>query len=302
MKADMEIDGVPAQFFVHRRIGQNDLYYFYNDEPDFKNVEISLRDGNGTPEIWNVDDGTIEQVQDYQITDSRLKAKLPLEPFASRFVLIRRDGKSPNYNGSHSEIVDDIYARRSDHNIINTFAKPWNVKFDKAWAGPGKVTFESLIDWTDSDIEGVKHYSGTAGYQTSFQVDSDHLSSMSSLYLDLGDVQQIAEVTVNGQSFDTLWKPPFVLDIRSALQPGANNLEIKVTNTWVNRLIGDEAFEDTSGYSMTGDTVTWLVENRPPPKSQRVTFTGFNFFDKQPKKLQASGLIGPVRLLSIKRN
>jgi hypothetical protein len=53
---------------------------------------------------------------------------------------------------------------------------------------------------------------------------------------------------------------------------------------------------------MTGDTVPWLVENRPPPKSQRVTFTGFNFFDKQPKKLQASGLIGPVRLLSIKRN
>ncbi|WP_032095610.1 MULTISPECIES: glycosyl hydrolase [unclassified Alteromonas] len=302
IRADMEIDGVPAQFFAHRRIGQNDLYYFYNDDPDFKNVEITLRDGNGTPEIWNVDDGTIEQVQDYQITDSGLKAKLPLEPFASRFVLVRRDDKSPKYNGFHSEIVNDIYARKSDHNIINTFAKPWNVKFDKAWAGPGEVTFDSLIDWTDNEIEGIKHYSGTARYQTSFQVDSEYLSSMSSLYLDLGDVQQIAEVTVNGQSFDTLWKPPFVLDIRSAVQLGANSLEIKVTNTWVNRLIGDEALQDTSGYSMTGDTVPWLVENRPAPESERVTFTGFNFFAKQPKKLQASGLIGPVRLLTIKQN
>jgi len=300
MKPDLEINGEPAQFFAHRRIGPNDLYYFYNDDPEFKHVEISLREGKGTPEIWNVDDGTIEKIEDYQINSSRLTTKLPLEPFASRFILIRRDDNEPEYNGVHSSVMDDFYAQRNRHNIISTFTKPWSVEFDQVWAGPSEVTFTSLIDWKDSDIEGIKHYSGTANYQTTFQLDSIQLAERGPVYLDLGDVQQIAEVTVNGQSFNTLWKPPFVLDIRTALKLGENTLQVSVTNTWVNRLIGDEAYPDTSGYSMTGNTVPWLVENRPPPKNQRVTFTGFNFFDKQPKKLQSSGLLGPVRLLTMR--
>ena len=300
MKADMEIDGEPAQFFSHRRIGSNDLYYFYNDESVFKQVEISLREGDGTPEIWNVDDGTIEQIKDFQVNNSRLMMKLPLEPFASRFILIRRDTKIPEYSGTQITTVEDIYARKSDHIVTESFTNPWAVTFDKAWGGPGEVTFNSLIDWTRSDLEGIKHYSGTAKYQTTFRLDSNQLTKKGPVYLDLGDVQQIAEVKVNGQRFNTLWKPPFVLDIQSVLKDGDNTLEVSVTNTWVNRLIGDEAYPDNSGYSMTGDTVPWLVENSPPPKSQRVTFTGFNFFDKQPKKLQSSGLIGPVRLLKIK--
>ena len=244
-------------------------------------------------------DGTIEKIKDFQLDNSRLTTTLPLEPFASRFILIRRDDNEPVYNGVHSSVVDDFYAQRSRHNIMSTFTKPWTVEFDPVWAGPGEVTFNSLIDWKDSDIEGIKHYSGTANYQTTFQIDSTQLAERGPVYLDLGDVQQIAEVTVNGQSFDTLWKPPFVIDIRNVLKPGENTLHVSVTNTWVNRLIGDEALPDTRGYSMTGDTVPWLVENRPPPKSQRVTFTGFNFFDKQPKKLQSSGLIGPVTLFKV---
>ena len=301
MEADFEINGEPAQFFAHRRIGPNDLYYFYNDDPEFKRVEISLREGKGTPEIWNVDDGTIEKIKDFQINNSRLTAKLSLEPFASRFIFIRRDDESPIYKGNHSSKIDDIYVRKSEHETIYTFSRPWLVKFDQAWAGPGEVTFDELIDWTDSDIDGIKYYSGTAQYQTTFQLDRDRLVKTGPAYLDLGNVQQIAEVTVNGQEFETLWKPPFALNIQNALKPGGNTLKISVTNTWVNRLIGDEAYPDTSGYSMTGDTVPWLVENRPPPQSQRVTFTGFNFFVKQPKKLQPSGLIGPVRLLKMKK-
>lgn len=95
-----------------------------------------------------------------------------------------------------------------------------------------------------------------------------------------------------------MWKPPFALDISKVIKAGNNELEIKVTNTWVNRLIGDEALPDTSGYKMTGKTVPWLNANEPPPKSERVTFTGFNFFTKEKSKiLQTSGLIGPVRII-----
>ncbi|MDU0352535.1 hypothetical protein RS130_00210 [Paraglaciecola aquimarina] len=96
----------------------------------------------------------------------------------------------------------------------------------------------------------------------------------------------------------TLWKPPYALDINSAIKVGDNTLQIDITNTWVNRLIGDEALPDTSGYSMTGDTVPWINNNQRPPKSERVTFTGYNFFkNDKAKVLQSSGLLGPVRLI-----
>jgi hypothetical protein len=164
------------------------------------------------------------------------------------------------------------------------------------------VTFNDLQDWTNRSELGIKHYSGTANYYKTFVISQAQVASNEPIYLDLGDVQQIAEVTVNGKKLATLWKPPFALDVSSALVAGDNQLEVAITNTWVNRLIGDEALPDTSGYSMVGDTVPWLNNNQPPPKSERVTFTGYNFFAKDKQKiLQSSGLIGPVRIIANKQ-
>ncbi|MBU3020424.1 glycosyl hydrolase [Aestuariibacter sp. A3R04] len=294
---DLVIDGKPAQFFAHRRIGKNDLYYFYNDDPFFKQVEVNLRNGNGKAEIWNIDDGSIEHITDFTRANKRLTTTLPLEPFASRFIVIRREGQTPNYVNKQSTLLRDYYVNQ--HKVLHEFDQPWEVYFDEEWAGPGKVTFNTLIDWKNSPLSSIKYYSGTAKYTNHFFIASSQMTDGKPLYLDLGDVQQIAEVSVNGEPVATLWKPPFVVDISGAIKAGENTLEVDVTNTWVNRLIGDEALPDTSGYSMIGDTAPWIVENRPPPKSERVTFTGFNFFEKQPKKLQSSGLIGPVKVFKV---
>jgi hypothetical protein len=297
---DLLIDGRPAQFFAHRRIGENDLYYFYNDDPTFKQVEVSLRNGNGKPEIWNIDDGSVENITHYTRTNKRLITTLPLEPFASRFIVIRREGQAPDYVNKQSTSLHDYYVNQRD--VLHDFEQSWEVEFNEALAGPGKVTFDTLIDWKNSPLSSIKHYSGTANYTNHFFIAASQMTDGKPLYLDLGDVQQIAEVRVNSKPIATLWKPPFVLDISGSIKAGENILEVDVTNTWVNRLIGDEALPDTSGYSMTGVTVPWIVENRPPPKSERVTFTGFNFFEKQPKKLQSSGLIGPVKIFKVKDN
>ena len=294
-QADLKLNGQAAKFFAHRRIGDNDLYYFYNDQPEFVELEVDIRNGDGQPEIWNIDDGSVEQLSGYRRDGSRLLTQLALEPFAGRFVLIRRDGQPPEYTGTHSQLVKHVYANQGTQ-----LEGPWQVKFDPKWQGPEQVEFDSLLDWIDHPNPAIKHYSGTATYHKTFNLPLSAASKKGPLYLDLGDVQQVAQVTINGKAFPTLWKPPFALDIRSAIVEGENQLEIAITNNWVNRLIGDEALPDTSGYSMVGDTVPWLNANQPPPKSQRVTFTGYNFFAKDSAKvLQTSGLKGPVRLIDM---
>ncbi|GEA12932.1 glycosyl hydrolase [Alteromonas sp. KUL49] len=294
---DLKIDQVPAKFFAHRRIGQNDLYYFYNDQPVFRKLTVDLRQGDGVPEIWNIDDGSIESLPNYLRNKNRLVTELALEPYAGRFVLIRRDSNTPTFDGTHSQLVSAIYENDATTQTILNLDGPWKVVFNPVRGGPGQVVMSELTDWTTHNNKDIKHYSGTATYHRNLTVTAEQLQSGQPLYLDLGDVQQIAEVAVNGQSIATLWKPPFAVDISQAVRIGENKLSIEITNTWVNRLIGDEALPDTSGYQMTGDTVPWINANEPPPESQRLTFTGYNFFEKQPKTLQPAGLLGPVRLI-----
>ena len=292
------VNNEPVNVFAKRRIDGNDLYFFHSEKPEFQQVNVDIRDGDGIPEIWNNSDGTIEKIHDYRRNGNRITFDLALEPYASRFIVIRRDNQVPQYNGTHSQLVKDIYLNEVKPSQVNELTGPWNISFDQAWSGPGDVTFDSLQDWSTRPEEGIKHYSGTANYAKTFMVSQKQVASNEPIYLDLGEVQQIAEVSINGKKLGTLWKPPFVLDISSALKAGKNQLDIAVTNTWVNRLIGDEALPDTSGYSMVGDTVPWLNANQKPPKSERVTFTGFNFFTKEKSKvLQPSGLLGPVRLI-----
>lgn len=296
---DLRINNTPVQYFAKRRIGDNVLYYFHNDEPEFKQVSVDLRDGDGIAEIWNIDDGSVELVDNYSRYGNRLTAELALEPYGGRFILIRRDEQPPKYQGVHSQLVKDVYQNKAKTSTELT--GPWTVTFDRRWAGVGEITFNQLLDWSKHTNANIRHYSGTAIYRKTFDLSQAQVhaqeDSNSPIYLDLGNVQQIAEVTINGKKLTTLWKPPFALDIRQAIKVGTNQLEIAVTNTWVNRLIGDEALPDTSGYKMLGDTVPWLNANQKPPKSERVTFTGYNFFKEDKHKvLQSSGLLGPVTI------
>ena len=293
----LKIDGVPVEVYAKRRIDGNDLYFFHSEKPEFRQVTLEIHDGDGIPEIWNNTNGTIEQIKSYRHEGNRLLIDLALEPYAARFILVRRDNKLPTYSGRYSQLVKDIYLGHNSA-TVKELTGPWSVDFDQDWAGPGVVTFDNLIDWIDHDDLGIKHYSGTAVYTKQFTISKTELAGNSPIYLDLGEVQQIAELSVNGKKLATLWKPPFAFDIRPALHAGNNEVKIAVTNTWVNRLIGDEALPDTSGYSLVGDTVPWLNANQKPPKSERVTFTGYNFFSKEKSKvLQTSGLIGPVNLI-----
>jgi hypothetical protein len=123
----------------------------------------------------------------------------------------------------------------------------------------------------------VKYFSGTATYTKTLEASADWFKSGGRLWLDLGDVKNIAEITVNGKPFGVLWKAPFRMEVTGALKPGANTLEIKVTNLWVNRLIGDQQ----------------------PGVTTKYTYTAVQFY-RADSPLLPSGLMGPVQLISSK--
>lgn len=173
----------------------------------------------------------------------------------------------------------------------------WDVHFPPGWDAPEKTTFEKLISWTDHAELGIKYFSGTAVYTKKFDVPAQWLSEGRRVVLDLGIVREIAQVKVNGTEFGTLWWPPFRVDATGALKAGENELEVRVTNLWVNRLVGDEQFPDDIGWQ--GVTFNqwpeWFVKGTPRPEPRRKTFTTWHH-NRKDTPLIPSGLMGPVML------
>ena len=133
---------------------------------------------------------------------------------------------------------------------------PWDVSFAPGRGAPEKIAFDQLTDWTKRPEDGIKHFSGKATYRRTFAVPAPRQPGTATI-LDLGQVNDIAVVRVNGKELATLWMPPYRLDITAAVKPGANTLDVDVVNTWNNRLAGDAALPaEQRCTSITAATVT----------------------------------------------
>jgi hypothetical protein len=173
-------------------------------------------------------------------------------------------------------------------------ATPWTVTFFNPDDSRHRVTFAALHDWKDSADARVKYFSGTAHYETRFAWANPRTDAR--VYLDLGDVRQIAAVALNGRDLGVLWKKPFRIDITDALRGGENTLVVRVANMWFNRFIGDEQLPDDTGANAQGVLEAWpewVLTGTSRPEPGRVTLVN----RKQVKRdapLHASGLLGPV--------
>ena len=179
----------------------------------------------------------------------------------------------------------------------------WEVSFPKGGGAPEQVKFPKLISWPMHPDDGVKHFSGTATYRRAVKIPAQLLASGQRLYLDLGRVEVMAEVKLNGKDLGIVWKPPYRVDITEVAREGSNDLEVRVVNLWVNRLIGDERLpEDSERFGAKAWNAPavktwpqWLLEGKPSPTG-RVTFSAWKHW-KAEDPLLPSGLLGPVRLL-----
>jgi hypothetical protein len=152
-----------------------------------------------------------------------------------------------------------------------TLTGPWNLSFPPRLGAPDRAAFDHLISWSDATEDGIKYFSGTATYRQDFSLPADILAQGRRLYLDLGTVKNLADVTLNGQPLGVLWKAPFRVEITGAARAGINQLEIKVTNLWPNRLIGDQKL----------------------PEDKRIAWTSVSLYHAD-SPLLPSGLLGPV--------
>jgi len=217
--------GAPAP---PRQIGQTDHRYT-GAEP--LEVAARFRIAGKKPEIWDPMTGELAPATDWrQLPDGRTEVRLDLEEGGSRFIVFREATTSEGES-----------APRLRWRTLDTVSGPWSVTFDPAMGPPKQVEFEKLVRWDEHSEDLIKHYSGTAAYRTEFETPQ---TGDLPTHLDLGEVDVLARVVLNGKDLGVVWKPPYRFKLGDAVRRGRNDLEIRVTNTWVNRLIGDARFPD----------------------------------------------------------
>ncbi len=172
---------------------------------------------------------------------------------------------------------------------------PWSVRFTNAVRPPEPIVLSKLQSLSEHANKDVKAFSGTAVYEKQLKVTNGMLAANKRVVLDLGQVEVMARVIVNGHDLGVLWMNPYRVDITDALRAGDNQIEIQVTNLWVNRLIGDEAYPDDCNWNgvSLAQWPQWLLDGKPRPSRQRQTFTTWKHWNAG-DSLLPSGLIGPV--------
>jgi hypothetical protein len=181
-------------------------------------------------------------------------------------------------------------------------AGPWRVTFPADRGAPEGITLPELISLHTHAEPGVRHFSGPVTYARALEVPAEFLAAGRRVVLDLGRVEVVASVRLNGREFDPLWKEPFRVDVTDAVRPGANELVVRVTTLWTNRLIGDESLPVEHEYGAGGgrgirQLPEWYLKGEPKPAGGRTTFATWQFYGKD-DPLVAAGLLGPVRLLN----
>jgi len=249
--------------FVHRRVSGTDIYFVDNRSDKNVSAEATFRVAGKEAEFWRAETGRSTPAS-FKIAKGATSIPINLEPWGTVFVVFSK----PTSQTSR-KVPDE---RQSQ---LLTVEGQWNVSFQPDRGAPASITLNKLISWPESEDKGVKYFSGTAIYTKSVDVRPEWIGKGKHLWLDLGEVRNLAQIEVNGKSLGIVWHTPYKVDISSAVKPGPNQLVVKVTNAWVNRLIGDQQPDATTKYTFTANM---------PYKSD--------------SPLQPSGLIGPVTISS----
>jgi alpha-L-rhamnosidase/F5/8 type C domain len=247
--------------FAHRKVMAGDIYFLDNRTNHDESIDATFRVAGLRPELWRAETGTITPTS-FRLAEGRTTVPLHLEAWGTVFVVFR----TPTSETSH--ILSPVTETK-----VATVAGPWKLAFQRGRGAPESITLDELSDWSSSGDPGVRYFSGVGTYTKTLRASPDWFTKGARLWIDFGDVRNLAEVSINGKGLGQVWHAPYRIDATSALKPGANEVTIKVVNAWVNRLIGDEQ-----------------------PGATRITFADVKPY-KANSPLVPSGLIGPVTIV-----
>ncbi len=251
--------------WIHRRSGDSEIYFLSNQSNVRSSVVAAFRVSGRQPELWDAVTGQVRELHDWRQQENRAVVPLEFAPRQSWFLIFRKNAESGKLKAA-----ENFPKLKRIEEVVG----PWKVSFDPKWGGPGLVVFDKLRDWSKRSEPGIRYFSGTACYRTTFSLPATIRKSPGGLYLDLGRVKNLAAVRLNGKDLGVVWTAPWRVKITDAVKPTGNILEIDVVNLWPNRLIGDASL--------------------PPEK--RCTVTNVKTYKKNSSLLE-SGLLGPVGLM-----
>ncbi len=340
IQPDFAITGTPPGPVesIHRREGDSDIYFIANIDDHPADVVAHFRVTGKVPELWHPEDASEQTAGQWKDNGTLTDLPLSLGPNQSIFVIFRHAAGADHIASATTLPTDADLFISADNNVhlqsaaagscdlqyasghkqsIALPASPapmilsgkWEVHFPTNSGTPQAIALDPLQSWTERSEPGVKYFSGSATYSKEFQVSSDFIHANQRVILDLGQLADIATAKLNDHDLGILWTPPFRVDVTDAIVPGTNHLEITITNTWRNRLIGDEQqpldlqWGNVAIYNHKAPAgrplaafPDWLVAGKPRPSPQRYTFTTWNYFNKD-STLEKSGLFGPVTLI-----
>ncbi|MDR2843747.1 MAG: glycoside hydrolase family 2, partial [Candidatus Symbiothrix sp.] len=259
-----------AVLYSHRTLAGQEIYFVSNQSEQSVQLNAAFRVKGLQPELWDVLTGAIRPLPAFEQTGETTFVPLQLEASGSAFVVFRKEGRP---------VAKDLSANFPEPEVIATINTPWKVRFesDSIHRGPSEtIILKELNDWTQSNDERIRYYSGKAIYTakvTLYTIPKDE-----QLYLDLGYTGVMAKVKINGKYAGGVWTFPYRVAINNLLKRGENTLEIEVVNNWRNRLIGDQQL----------------------PEKERKVQSRYGKW-KSDGTLQESGLRGPVRIIGIKK-
>ena len=250
--------------FVHRKLADADIYFVDNRSDRAENLGATFRVTGKAPELWRAETAGMKPAS-YQVADGHTTVPVVLEPWGTVFVIFRHPTKLTSFT-----------APASTETPLAAAPGPWKVSFQPGRGAPESTTLDRLASLTTNSDPGVKYFSGVSTYTQSIDAPAAWFEHGAQLWIDLGNVKELAQVEVNGKPLGTVWHTPFRVDATTAFHPGANQIVVKVTNLWPNRMIGD----------------------LQPGVSTPITFADVKPY-KANSPLTDSGLLGPVQILKI---
>lgn len=217
------MDGAETHF-VHRSIDGVEIYWVNSRNATAQDAEVTFRVSGLKPELWDPVSGHIQDLS-FKVENGTTTVPIHFNAWDSYFVVFRHKADRSGWTAP-GQRTEPLLALEG----------PWDVSFH-GFGAPDQTAFEDLSLWNLSEDASIRYYAGTADYTKTFTVSG--LSKDSAYVLDLGKVYNIASVKLNGKDLGILWRAPFRTDVSGVLREGENRLEIAVTSTWCNRLIGD---------------------------------------------------------------